>query len=132
MIGGEIIMNIAGAEKEKIKTPSLRERIKRGEINFEEAKREQKKNYGVAIKHIEVPGNPEEEEWVVEVGDRTLSFKGADAMGKMKEWAKQTDGVVVVFEKKTGKLKEILAGELVDDIFLRKMAEDNARADFGD
>ncbi len=125
-------MNITEAEKEKIKTPPLKERIKRGEINFEEARREQEQNYGIAARHIEVPGNPEEEEWVVKVGDRTLSFKGADAMGKMKKWAEKNDGVVVVFEKKTGKLTEILAGELVDNIFLRKAAEDEARADFGD
>lgn len=125
-------MNITEAKKEEIKTFSLRERIKEGKINFEEAKREQEKNYGVAVRHIEVPGNPEGEEWVIKVGDRTLSFKGADAMGKMKKWAKQTDGVVVVFEKRTGKLTEILAGELVDDIFLRKAAEDEAREDFGD
>lgn len=125
-------MNITEAKKEEIKTSSLRERIKEGKINFEEAKREQEKNYGVAVRHIEVPGNPEGEEWVIKVGDRTLSFKGADAMGKMKKWAKQTDGVVVVFEKRTGKLTEILAGELVDDIFLRKAAEDEAREDFGD
>ncbi len=125
-------MNIA--EKEKIKTPSLEERIRGGEIAFEEAKREQEQSYGVAIKHVEVPGDPEGEEWVVKVGDRTLSFKGTDAKKKMEEWAEKNGGVVAVVKEKTGKI-EIIAGRLVDDIFLKKAAEDEARVEgscFGD
>ncbi len=125
-------MNIA--EREEIETPSLEERIRRGKIAFKEAKLEQERNYGVAVKHVEVPGDPEGEEWIVKVGDRTLSFRGADTMRKMKKWAEENDGVVVVIGEKTGKIK-VIAGKLVDDIFLRKAAEDEARAEgncFGD
>ena len=122
-------MNVA--EREKIKIPSLEERIKRGEIAFEEAKREQEQNYGEVVEHIEVPGDPEGEEWIIKVGDRTLSFKGTDAKKEMEKWAEKNDGVIVVVEKKTGKIR-VIAGKLVDDIFLQKRARDEARADFGD
>jgi len=118
-------------KKEKIKTPSLEERIRRREIAFEEAKKEQERNYGVAVKHVEVPGDPEGEKWVIKVGDRTLSFKGADAKKKMEKWAEKNGGVVVIVKEKTGKI-EVVAGKLVDDLFLKRGAEDEARADFGD
>ncbi len=127
-------MNIAEAEKEKIKTSSLEERIRRSGITFEEAKREQERNYGVVIKHVEASGDPEGEEWVIKVGDRTLSFKGADAKKKMGKWAEENSGVVVIIKEKTGKI-EVIAGKLVDDIFLKKAAEDEVGAErsyFGD
>ncbi len=124
-------MDIAETEKGGNKVLSLKERIKRHEIDFEEAKREQEQSYGVVVKHVEAPGDPEGEEWVVKVGDRTLSFKGADAKKKMEEWAEENDGVVVVIGEKTGKI-EVIAGKLADDLFLKRRAEDEARADFGD
>lgn len=121
-------------EKREIKTPSLEERIKDGRISFEEAKREQERNYGEVIRHVDVPGNPKEEEWVVKINGKTRSFKGADDMEEMRRWAKENDGVIVDIEKRTGKTK-VVAGELVDDIFLKKAAEDEARVEgscFGD
>lgn len=125
-------MNIA--ERGKIKTSSFEDRIRRSGITFEEAKQEQERNYGVVVKHVEVPGDPEGEEWEIKVGDRTLSFKGTDAKKKMEEWAEENDGVVVIVGEKTGKIK-VIAGKLVDDIFLKRAAEDEAKAEgkcFGD
>ncbi len=125
-------MNIV--ERGKIKPSSLEEKIRRSGTTFKEAKQEQEQNYGVAVKHVEVPGDPEGEEWIVKVSDRTLSFKGADAKKKMEEWAEENGGVVVVIEEKTGKT-EVIAGKLVDDIFLRIAAEKEAGVEgscFGD
>lgn len=126
-------MDIPG--KEKIKTPSLEERIKSGGISFREAKREQEQNYGEVVSHVEVPGSPEKEEWEINIGGKTQFFRGIGAIGKIKKWADENDGVIVSIDKKTGKL-DVLAGKLVDDIFLRKAAEDEAKADsaegFGD
>jgi hypothetical protein len=116
-------------EKEKNKPLSLEERIKNSMVTFEEAKREQEKNYGVAVKHVEIPGDPEGEEWIIKVDDRTLTFGGANARKKMVKWAEENNGVVVVVEKKTGKVGKVLAGKLVDDIFLKKAAEDEAIAE---
>lgn len=48
---------------------------------------------------------------------------------KMGEWAEENNGVIVVVEKKTRKTTKILAGKLVDDIFLQTAAQDEARAE---